>query len=130
MSDQSHTLRPGLGWLLMSGDSLSKLLLAFASTALGGGVYTGMSLPTLVSWIVVAAVVATVIYQVLRILPAILRELVLVAVAVLCGIVAAGWCLSHADECGAFSASVTDRVQRVVRWLIEFLEHLTREVSQ
>ena len=123
MHDARHQ-PPGLLWLAANSNYLVQALAAAAMGVVGTTVGVGLSLPQVVAWLVVAAAALAVLYQAMLVLPTVLRTVATVALAVLCAIVATGWCMGHAAECAAFSDDVVGRAARMVAGLEALVRHI------
>lgn len=128
MTDKDQRPRDWFSWLLANSDQLWRIVATGLVGVAGAGVNSGLSLLTIASWIVFGVAMLYLFSQLLRFLPAIAREIFVVAVAVLSGIIASGWCLGNDKECTELSAATLQRVGRVVNSTSVFVGKLWEEL--
>lgn len=119
--------RPSAWGALFGGGGYMNILRIVAAAVVGVA-GTGVSLADFAAVVVAGAVALVVLYQIVHILPSVLREIVFVSIAVLCSIVASGWCLGHTDTCAAFSDTAVMRVVRLVNSTSALITHLGEEL--
>ena len=130
MSQEVHQ-RPGFWWVLLQAlENFNPRGLAglFALLAGGGGMMSGVSLLQVVSWVAGGAVLLVSLNAFLRVLPGLIREIFMLSIAVLCGMLASGWCMRNMDECGALYDTMSLRVAKTYNITTTFAWRLGEEL--
>ena len=116
-------------WFSMVAEKLLGMGASAMVAFVGTGLMQGVSLLTVTTTLVYAVCGFFLFTHVLTALPGVLREVFVVAVAVLSGIVGAGWCLGHEADCIELSDTAVTRTARIVNATATFVTRLWEDVT-